>query len=263
MTNTLYTKMCELFMKVGQWGERIREKIRLLVDLYGYRPVLTVVCAASPVRETIMKPGVSYAGAGGQVHPGDDVSDMESGAERARQASAKALEKFGGEEVAEYVAAGDSFVFRALLWIVPCLYILWYAVAAILMLGFGSWGSFSGIEPFDHVAFSPVATANDWRPLVNWLSMTLTLTLAGPWLIYFFTRAPSRATDCSTAVASIHFFLCTTVTQETPENWIWWATTMPSTVFMGRMAEFMLTRFARKGRRRHTSEMYIGDERSL
>ena len=219
------------------------------------------------VGQNVLKPGVAYVGGGvqAQVYPAA-ASDIESRVDRARQASAKALGGLdGGEEVAEHVAAADSFVFRALLWIIPSLYIIWYAVAIILMLVFGSWGSISGIEPFDHVSFSPVATANDWRPLVHWLSMTLTLTLAGPWLIYFFVRAPSRATDCSTAVSSLHFFLCTTVTQETPENWIWWATMMPCTVFMGRMAEFMLTRFA-KGRRRQWAEMgqiYVGDERSL
>lgn len=172
------------------------------------------------------------------------------------------LDEYGGGELGDHISAQETYVFRALLWTVPGLYGFWYVVTTILMLGFGDIANFRGDEPFDHVRFSPVAEAGSWIPLVNWLSMVLTMTIAGPWLICFAIREAPRATDCSSAMGALHFFACTVVTQHTPENWQWFATFMPCTIFMGRMAEFLLSRFSRprRGRRR---EMSFGGQRSL
>ena len=152
-------------------------------------------------------------------------------------------EREGGGGLAEHIGSSDTFLIRALLIVVPLTYAAWYGAAAVLSIAFGiNGGQFllTFLEPFDHIQFTPAATADDWRPLVHWLAMVLTLTMACPWLIYFACRPHKRATECSTAFNALHFFLCTTLTQETPENWIWWATVMPCGVFMGRMAEFMI-----------------------
>ena len=125
-----------------------------------------------------------------------------------------------------------------------------------MMTAFGLIDGITGFEPFDHVNFTPAIEDGDWQPLINFLSFVLAYTVAGPWLIFFATRDASRATDVSQAVMSLHFFLCTTVTQQTPENWIFWATYMPSGIFMGRMAEFMLSRLAAlsDGRKRRSDQ---------
>ena len=150
-----------------------------------------------------------------------------------------------GAAVADIVTNQDTFILRGLVWIVPGLYAFWYGSVALMMFAFGMLDTFTGFEPFDHINFTPAVEDGDWLPLINFLSMVIATTVAGPWLIFFATRDASRATDCSQAVMSLHFFLCTTVTQQTPENWIFWATFMPSGLFMGRMAEFMLARFGR------------------
>ena len=166
-------------------------------------------------------------------------------------------EREGGGAVADLIANEDTFILRGLVWIVPGIYIFHYASVAIMMTAFGLIDGITGFEPFDHVNFTPAIEDGDWQPLINFLSFVLAYTVAGPWLIFFATRDASRATDVSQAVMSLHFFLCTTVTQQTPENWIFWATYMPSGIFMGRMAEFMLSRFGRprfRWRRKRRSE---------
>ena len=199
----------------------------------------------------------------------DDDPDLEAGSEEAEdeeeqslkervkeRAKAKAQEKaqeklseFEGSEKVADIVGGDSFVVRALLWVVPGVYGLWYGIAAAFMAVFGLIDDFNAIVPFNHVDFSPMVEDGNMLPLINWMSAILSLTVAGPWLIYFAVRNAERATDTSSAVMSLHFFLATTVTQQTPENWLWWATMMPCGVFMGRMAEFMLARFQRPKRK--------------
>ena len=184
----------------------------------------------------------------------------EEGAEKAKE---KGLEKLGEMEGAEGITdalgGSDTFILKKLLIVIPCLYGAWYGAAAALSFGFGISGEsflITGFEPFDHIQFSPVFEGDEFRPLVHFLGMVLTMCLAGPWLIYFACRPEKRATEISTAINSLHFFLATTVTQETPENWIWWATFMASGFFMGRMAEFMIAKLPvrRKRRRKDDSQ---------
>ena len=202
-----------------------------------------------------MAPDVE-AGEGGDAKP-SMRSRAEAAANQGRERGAgKLAEMEGGEGLADLVGGGDAGVLRVLLVIVPCQYLAWYFAAATLSLAFGVTGDsfiITFVEPFDHINFTPMVEGGAWKPLVNWLSTVLTLTLVSPWLIYFGCRpAKDRATDCSTAMQALHFFLATTVTRQTPENWIWWATVMPCSVFMGKVAQFMITHLKqqRKDRRR-------------
>ena len=184
---------------------------------------------------------------GGSVAPGLEPA-ADGSTRTATRIHVRTISRFdddleGGADFEEH-ETGTS-VFHALLWIVPGLYIVWYVLALILLAVLGQGSSITFTEPFDHNAFTPAVTA-DRRPLVNWLSMLLSTTVAGPWLVYFAIREARRATDCAIAVGSLHFFLSTTVTRQTPENWVWFATFMPCMLFMGRMAEFMLARFERR-----------------
>lgn len=155
-------------------------------------------------------------------------------------------DRISSTDISEHL--NDTFIVKALVLSVPGTYAVWYINVLLISAIIGV--NVTWLEPFDHVAFSPiVAEDGDHRPLVHWLSTVLTLTLATPWIIYFSIRPTKRATDVSTAITSLHFFLCTTITQETPENWIWWATMMPCGVFMGRVAEFMIARLPSKRRR--------------
>ena len=153
-------------------------------------------------------------------------------------AAGKAKEALGGGK--------NMFIVKAMVGLLPSTYLVWYGVVFALTAAFGLGGGnffIQGLEPFDHVVFSPLVDGSDWRPLVHWLSMVLTMAFACPLMIYSWCRKvpdSTKATECSTAINAIHFFLCTTVTQQTPENWIWWATFMPCGLFMGKMAQFMM-----------------------
>jgi hypothetical protein len=146
----------------------------------------------------------------------------------------------------------DGFMFRSLLFVVPLIYASWYGIMAILMTAYAAVESepyFDTMDlmfgPFVHEEFTPlinVSSTGEAAPLIRWLSEVLTLTIIGPILIYLFVSHASRATDCATTVTGLHFFLCTTITQETPENWIWFSTIVPCNIWMGRVGEFLLAR---------------------
>lgn len=214
---------------------------------------------------------------GGAVAPAPEpaaADDVEAGAPAAsttrdkaaavaEKAEAKAREKGvswleereGGEGLAEHLGGADTFVLRALFVVIPLQYLAWYAAALALCVVFGTTGNaflITFVEPFDHINFTPLVEDGEWQPLVNWLATVLTVTLADPWIVYFILRPKKEAITCQTAMQALHFFLATTVTQQTPENWIWWATTMPCYVFMGRVAEFLIARLPPKERKRRT-----------
>ena len=195
------------------------------------------------------------------------IDDMEAGGGPGlgyRRRGLRPSQFDAGAENAEHAASSSSFVPCALLCIVPGLYAVWYGLTLAMMAAFGNFSSVTYLEPFDHISFTPVVSAANWRPLVNWLSMLFSTTIAGPCLIYYALREPSRAIDCSIAIGTLHFFLSTTVTQQMPENWIWWATFMPAILFMGISAEFMLARFARQARsRRRRAAMEYGEQHSF
>ena len=123
-----------------------------------------------------------------------EATDPELGLAEVRAAATarSALSRYeGGEELADRLAA-EPGVLRPLLLAVPALYTAFYAVSATLSGAFGT--AFNGVEPFDHVLFSPAVQGHDdWRPLVDWLSTVLTLTLVGPWCAMRAARA-SRTT---------------------------------------------------------------------
>ena len=48
------------------------------------------------------------------------------------------------------------------------------------------------------------------------------------------------------------------MTQATPENWIWWATSFACGFFMGRVAEFLIAKLGQKKRVGKTK--YAGDK---
>ena len=182
------------------------------------------------------------------------TAGAEQVAERGRERAIEQVEGMeGGEEIGA-ILGGDNFVLRALLILVPCQYIAWYGAVVGLSLAFGVSGDdflINFIEPFDHENLSPLIVDGDRRPLVIWLSCVLTLTLANPWLIFIVCRHDSsRAVEIATPMQALHFFLCTTVTQATPENWVWWATVMPCSQFMGRMAAFMINHIRTRKRPR-------------
>lgn len=152
----------------------------------------------------------------------------------------------GGARRYEYMER--SLVLQMLL-VEPALYAADYAIAAALAGAFQI--DLDGTEPFDHSVCAPVTTNGVWRPLVNWITLVLTFALVGPWLIYFIVRDAHRAVDAATAMATMHFFLCTTVTQAVPENWVWFSTLLPLWLWLGQSAEFLLSRCGhRLGRRR-------------
>ena len=125
---------------------------------------------------------------------------------------------------------------RSLTILLPALYAINFAMAAVLSAVFGV--TFNWLGVFEHNNFSP---AGSGPAVVNWLSFVLTFAAAGPWLIVFLVRDAQRAVDGATAVTMTHFFICTIFTQRMPENWQWWASVMPSWVFAGRFAEFLLS----------------------
>lgn len=154
------------------------------------------------------------------------------------------LEYGGGSSSSDaYDSFEDRASVRVLAKVLPGFYAAYYGLAAVCSAALGT--PFNGLEPFDHVEFSPAVEggANGWRSLATWLAMVLTFTVAGPWLVYFGTRDSARANNCATAVATLHFFLTTVATQRLPENWVWWATIMPCWLFMGRAAEFVLAHY--------------------
>lgn len=182
--------------------------------------------------------------------------------DKAKEKGAAALEGVdGGEGLAGALGDSDSFMFRALAIIVPLQYFSWYVAVVAFSVAFGETFSMNpramltGIEPFDHINFSPLVTPGDWKPLINWLSEVVTLTVVTPWLVYFVCRPAKRATDCGTAMQALHFFAATTITQQTPENWVWWATTMPCFVFMGRVTELMIEKMPPPRRNRRKGKM--------
>ena len=147
-----------------------------------------------------------------------------------------------------------------LLQLIPLTYLAWYVVALVLSLAFGLRGDYFVItffEPFDHENFTPAVEAGDWRPLVHWLSTVITQTLIAPCLIIIVCYGPGssrpihrEATNLSTTLATLHFFLATTVMQAAPENWVWFATTFPCGYFMGKSAELVLAHVTKNKPRR-------------
>ena len=168
-----------------------------------------------------------------------------------------------GGELMEHLQGTETATIRSLIIFVPSVYLAWWLTALLLSMFFGisgeGWKSITFMEPFDHIAFSPVIESGavegeNRRPLVNWLSMVMTMTLPGPWLLYLTCRPHANtATDVSTAFNALHFFLCTTITQVTPENWIWWATTMSTGFFLGRSAEFLIAKIKKKKKPRRAT----------
>lgn len=198
------------------------------------------------------------------IHPDVEVGVSCRGTDRAATrpcGTASYYSDGGGCEIHPDRMAGEPGVFRALLCVIPAVYAAFYVVAAILSASFGT--RFDGVEPFDHISFSPATESADRRPLVDWLTTVVTLTTIGPWLIYFGLGDAHRATDCGQAVLSIHFFLTTTVTQRTPDNWVWWSTVMPCGIFMGRMAEFLCSRKPRRRRKSFAARHRIEAPRSM
>ena len=82
----------------------------------------------------------------------------------------------------EHDAFSGTFMLRALAVVMPGFYACYFLAAGVLSAAFGT--AFTGTEPFDHIDFNPAVqgATSGWRPLVTWLSMILTMTLAGPWL---------------------------------------------------------------------------------
>lgn len=161
--------------------------------------------------------------------------------------------EYGYDEAAssyEYDSYDDRATYRSLAFVLPGFYAAYYAFAAVCSAALGT--AFNGMEPFDHVEFSPAVQggAAGWRSLATWLSMVLTFTLAGPWLVYFGTRDSARAANCATAVTMLHFFITVAATQRLPENWVWWATLMPCWQWMARSSEAVLAHFGFRLRRR-------------
>ena len=120
-------------------------------------------------------------------------------------------------------------------------YVTYYAVAAILCAALGT--AFTGLEPFEHEAFTPAAESDEMRPLAVWLAMVLSFGFFGPWIIYFSVSSSDAAIAVATVLQGLHVFATTVLTQAFPENWIWWATVMPCFFVQGRLAQFMLMQF--------------------
>ena len=120
-------------------------------------------------------------------------------------------------------------------------YVTYYVVAAILCAALGS--TFTGLEPFEHEAFTPAADSDEMRPLAVWLAMVLSFGFFGPWIIYFSVSNSDAAIAVATVLQGLHVFATTVLTQAFPENWIWWATVMPCFFVQGRLAQFMLMQF--------------------
>ena len=161
---------------------------------------------------------------------------------------------------------------RGLAVVLPALYAVDYASATVLSAALGV--DFKGDAAFDHEAFTPDVSGGERRPLVNWLSFMLAFAIAGPPLVFgtryhaiamqrtlrslfppsralslslslsVCVRDAHRAVDAASVVLTMHFFICTTVTQRLPENWAWWATVMPTWLWLGRLSEFLLERFS-------------------
>lgn len=132
---------------------------------------------------------------------------------------------------------------RVLMKAVPSFYLCYYIITGFLSIIFQT--RFYGNEPFEHEEFTPDVSSesNTLRSLVTWLSMILTFTLAGPWIVYFTVQDWHRAVDCATAIQMIHLFATVAVTQALPQNWVWWVTAMPSFLFQGRAAQWLLLTF--------------------
>ena len=162
----------------------------------------------------------------------------------------------GGGQISEALSSSSTIHLIMLLQLIPSVYLSWYIVAFVLCLVFGLRGDFfilTFFEPFDYENFSPAVEAGDWRPLVHWLSLVITQTLIAPLLIIivcygFCSARPIQrdATTLSTTLGMLHFFLSTTAMQQTPENWVWFATTFPCGYIMGKSAEFVLGRMQNK-----------------
>lgn len=207
-------------------------------------------------------PGEAPAADEADVEAGPSIKDKvkekaAEGAAKARAKGASWLEgQEGGEGIAEHFGGADTAVLRALIPIVILEYGAWFGASAVLYIVFGigveDFVMEIGMSPFDHVNFTPLVEGGEWRPLVHWLATVFTVTLAAPWLVYFFVRPNKVATEAGTAMQALHFFLATTVTQQTPENWIWWATVMPCFIFMGRVAEFLVARLPPRERKKRT-----------
>ena len=120
-------------------------------------------------------------------------------------------------------------------------YATYYTVAAILSAALGT--PFTGLEPFEHEAFTPAADSDDMRPLAVWLAMVLSFSFFGPWIIYFSVSNSEAAIAVATVLQGLHMFATTILTQAFPENWVWWATVMPCFFVQGRLAQFMLMQF--------------------
>ena len=123
----------------------------------------------------------------------------------------------------------------------PMFYATYYTVAAILSAALGT--PFTGLEPFEHEAFTPAADSDDMRPLAVWLAMVLSFSFFGPWIIYFSVSNSEAAIAVATVLQGLHMFATTILTQAFPENWVWWATAMPCFFVQGRLAQFMLMQF--------------------
>ena len=59
----------------------------------------------------------------------------------------------------------------------PLFYATYYGVAAILSAALGT--RFTGLEPFEHEAFTPAADTDNMRPLAVWLAMVLSFSFFG------------------------------------------------------------------------------------
>ncbi len=174
-----------------------------------------------------------------------DVEDHDHGGTSSREERIL----YGGSSAARDEIDSTAMV-RALAQVLPGFYAVYYAIAGILSAAFRT--PFTGFEPFDHYEFSPAVAFEDtvdvtgWRSLVTWLSMMVTMNIAGPWLVYLGARDSSRAVEVATAAQMIHFFTTVCAMNSLPQNSIWWATFMPSCVFMGRSAELVLASYGFK-----------------
>ena len=120
----------------------------------------------------------------------------------------------------------------------------WWEVASCFNVEHLVYGStFTGLEPFEHEAFTPAADSDEMRPLAVWLAMVLSFGFFGPWIIYFSVSNSDAAIAVATVLQGLHVFATTVLTQAFPENWIWWATVMPCFFVQGRLAQFMLMQF--------------------
>eukprot|EP00320_Phaeocystis_rex_P014839 CAMPEP_0119069468 /NCGR_PEP_ID=MMETSP1178-20130426/19581_1 /TAXON_ID=33656 /ORGANISM="unid sp, Strain CCMP2000" /LENGTH=180 /DNA_ID=CAMNT_0007051235 /DNA_START=30 /DNA_END=572 /DNA_ORIENTATION=- len=123
-------------------------------------------------------------------------------------------------------------------------YATYYVVAAALSAALGT--RFTGIEPFEHEAFTPAAGGGELRPLTVWLAMVLTFALFGPWVVYsahqafFSARDADAAVDVATVLQGVHVFATATLTQVFPVNWVWWATLLTCMLAQSQGSRFLL-----------------------